>query len=170
MGDDVSPQADAPADELAPIESAIPPRVVPQQPPPPAAAQIPFAIQQVSVSIGPLPPPEVIAAYENAIPGTGKRFFNVWQEEAEHRRSLELAKVTAEVKDVANSRVEARRGQLAALTLGLVAVVAGVIVAGVAAPTAGGFIAVSGVTAILTAFLNQKPNKPSPDPTAPTGS
>jgi TRAP-type mannitol/chloroaromatic compound transport system permease large subunit len=74
------------------------------------------------------------------------------------------------VTDVADSRVEARRGQLAALALGLVAVVSGAIVAGVASPTAGGFIAVSGVTAILTAFLNQRANKPLPDSTGPTGS
>ena len=104
MAEEPTPRSDGPADQLAPV----PPQVITQKPPASTGDQIPIAFQQVSVSVGPLPPPEVIAAYEKAIRGAGKRFFKVWEEEAEHRRSLEVAKVTAEVKDVADSRVEAR--------------------------------------------------------------
>lgn len=71
--------------------------------PPPATQEIPpevralgrlFAAQiestqSISVSSGPLPPPEVLKAYDEVLKGAAKRIFDMAERQATHRQALE---------------------------------------------------------------------------------
>lgn len=48
-----------------------------------------MAEQRHSEFSGPLPPPEVLAKYENAFPGAAKKIFQMAEDQAQHRRSME---------------------------------------------------------------------------------
>lgn len=47
------------------------------------------AEQRRSAFIGPLPPPEILAKYENAYPGAAEKIFQMAQDQARHRRTME---------------------------------------------------------------------------------
>jgi len=38
---------------------------------------------------GPLPPPEILAKYENTFPGAAERIFQMAEDQAQHRRNME---------------------------------------------------------------------------------
>lgn len=44
---------------------------------------------------GPIPPPDLIRQYEEIRPGSSDLFFSSWQEQSEHRRSLETKVIGA---------------------------------------------------------------------------
>lgn len=48
-----------------------------------------MAEQHRSEFSGPLPPPEVLAKYEDVFPGAAERIFQMAENQAQHRRSLE---------------------------------------------------------------------------------
>lgn len=45
--------------------------------------------QSRSAFVGPLPPPEILAKYENTFPGAAERIFQMAEDQALHRRSME---------------------------------------------------------------------------------
>lgn len=73
----------------------------------------------------PLPPPEVIEAYNLAHPGASELIFTAFREEGVHRRELEKRGLEASIQDAERDRTEARIGQLGALLIFFVAVAAG---------------------------------------------
>ena len=48
---------------------------------------------------GPLPAPEIVAQFDDAVPGSGERIFKEWETEAGHRRSFDGKVLNAEIFD-----------------------------------------------------------------------
>lgn len=70
---------------------------------------------------GPLPPPEVLAEYERAIPGVGQEIVRAFTEERQHRHDLER-KRDASFRDLEFAHIETvRRGMRYGLTVALAA-------------------------------------------------
>lgn len=73
-----------------------------------------FAEARVQHFTGPLPPPHVIADYEAVVPGMAEKIVTAFEEQGRHRRTLEDLSIREQWR-------LARRGQVFAFTLGLVA-------------------------------------------------
>lgn len=50
-----------------------------------------------SVFIGPLPPPDILAAYEDAIPGLGGKIVDTFQQQVTHRINMEQERNRADI-------------------------------------------------------------------------
>lgn len=77
-----------------------------------------LAVQQVSLSQGPLPPAEELAKYEEVCKGAADRIIKMAEGQSEHRKAIEKS-----VVDSANRR--ANRGLVFAFILALVVLVGG---------------------------------------------
>src|SRR5262245_5556562 len=80
-----------------------------------------MAVRHQSFS-GPLPPPELLGKYEAICPVSADRIISLAEREAEHRRSIEKAIVSAGVEQEKRDSAEARRGQVCALLITLAAI------------------------------------------------
>jgi uncharacterized membrane protein len=67
---------------------------------------------------GPLPAPSILAGFEEVLPGSADRIVSMAEEQASHRRNLEAAVITANVRSQ-------QLGQWFGFLLGLAGVVAG---------------------------------------------
>jgi uncharacterized membrane protein len=79
----------------------------------------------------------VLAEDEELLPGAADRLIRMAEQEADHRRKMEKALVEAEIADVRAEREERKRGQTYGLSIGLVALCVGALVAVVAPSTTG---------------------------------
>jgi uncharacterized membrane protein len=117
---------------------------------------------------GPLPHPVVLAGYAEIDASFPQRIIAMAEAQAEHQRALQSKALDADVNDrVAIRRIE-RRGQLFALIFGCFSMAAGATAAVFGAPWPGGFFGLSGVGAIMIAFIlgrkadkNAKPEESS---------
>jgi uncharacterized membrane protein len=82
-----------------------------------------------------------------------KKLLDLVEQEAAHRRALELQSLEARVSDEKAGRLEARVGQIFALLIGIVAVVSGTYTAVSGAQLAGSFIGGGGVIGLVTVFI-----------------
>lgn len=110
---------------------------------------------------GPLPPPDILGGYERIVPGSANRLIRLLEDEANHRRAMERAVVEGSLK-------EKSRGQFFGLVIGLVAIIAGAIVAALGQPAAGATIGGVGVAGIVAVFvigrtLDQRIRSENPD-------
>jgi len=95
---------------------------------------------------GPLPPPDVLEKYEAVTPGFAERIVKMAEAEQAHRHTLESTVVEKSFK-------EAERGQRYGLWIGVVAIVAGSITAGMGATIAGSIIGGGGVIGLVSVFV-----------------
>src|SRR5689334_8353069 len=68
----------------------------PPQTPTRARQESQLILTQVSYS-GPLPPPDMLEAFERALPGAANRILTLTEVQARHRRSVETRLVTARI-------------------------------------------------------------------------
>ena len=101
---------------------------------------------------GPLPDPETLKKYEEAMPGTVDRIIKMAEEQAKHRQEIEKAEVNTESRD-------SMLGILSALFMGLGILVAGTLIAilakNPAAAWIGGFLDLAGIATIIGTFLKE---------------
>lgn len=95
--------------------------------------------------MGPLPPPEVLKAYNEALPDGANRIVTAFEKQGDHRRQTET------------------RGQKYALWIALSAIVAAVVCALQGQPLVGGTIVLSalvgiGLTGAIRLFLRRRAN------------
>lgn len=109
-------------------------------------------LQQMQFS-GPLPPPNLLDAYEKAHPGLAAKIITFAEQEANHRRAMERIAMDADVGAQNKIFQEANRGQNYALIIGLFSIAAGTFAAIMGAEIAGGFIGSTGVVGLVTAFI-----------------
>lgn len=83
-----------------------------------AGGAVEVSVQSVQFQ-GPLPPPQVLAQYDAALPGCAERIVSMAEAQAAHRRTLES-------KVIEGKAVTERRGQVFAFMLALVAILGGV--------------------------------------------
>lgn len=119
---------------------------------------------------GPIPPPSMLAQYDDIAPGLALRLVGHAEAEAQHRRSLENRMVEARIAESKANFAEARRGQVFALVITMSALMAGSYVAVSGAPWAGGILGVAGIGGIVTTFIlgrnlsgQKKPSPPTSD-------
>jgi uncharacterized membrane protein len=141
--------------ELIPQDHASqinPPQQDPQQMILPGMAQI-----VMQAHSGPIPSPELLAGYERAVPGSGDRIIKMAEQQAIHRQQLESAALTAQTADRRADRLEHRIGQIFALVIGVVALIASVLIV-VLVPTPEGatvasIVGGSTVIGLVTVFV-----------------
>ena len=105
------------------------------------------------VPFGAFPSPASLRAYEELLEGFTGRILTLTEQETTHRQAIEQRHVEALIEDQRAARLEARRGQIFGLAIGIAAIVSGSVVAALGQPWAGGFIGCGGVTGLVTAFL-----------------
>lgn len=95
---------------------------------------------------GPLPPPEILAQFEQIIPGAAERILRMAEEQSAHRRSLEAIVIKSDIS-------RSKAGQL----LGFIIAITGLLIAGLVSvfgnTVAGSIIGVSTLTSIVGVFM-----------------
>lgn len=133
-----------------------------------------LAVVQES-TVGPLPPPSMLAGYERVMPGFTKIFADSFRQEGIQRikaedREFELLKTETESR-----RADRRRGMNAAAALGSLCIVGATFLGMHGHDWLGGVLATTALGAILTAFLAARRAPPPSDdtgsirPTPPKG-
>jgi len=102
---------------------------------------------------GPLPPPSLLAKFEEIQPGLVERIVAMAEKQAQHRQSLEIKKTEAIIADQRAGRGEARLGQILGFLIGIVAIIAGAYAATVGAHWPGAIIGGGGVVALVSVFV-----------------
>jgi len=110
-------------------------------------------VQQYS---GPIPPPELLAAFEKVVPGLASKIVQWKEDESNHRRQLELTELEGNIK-LKNRRFdEKKRGQVLGFWIGTIAIISGTISIIFDHPLAGSFMGGGGVVSLVSAFLYSK--------------
>ena len=94
---------------------------------------------------GPLPPPEMLARYNDVAPNGADRVIAMAETQVQHRQSLELAVITGNLENE-------KRGQIFAFILGLVAIVGGIGLIAFGKDTQGLVAIISTLTALAGVF------------------
>lgn len=104
----------------------------------------------ISEFSGPIPPPNIIAGYEEVVPGAADRIIQMAEKQAAHRQSIEQMVAKVEARD-------SLLGILFAFVLGIGSIVACIVVVLTvrenAGAIAGSLLGVTGIGSIVTAFL-----------------
>ncbi len=106
---------------------------------------------------GPIPPPDLVRAYEDALPGLADRIVGLAESEGEHRRRQEEVALDSNIevnRKLVDAHIrEVRTGQLYALVIAIVAIGCGSFVAVSGGQFAGAVIGAGGLVGIVTAFI-----------------
>jgi len=130
------------------------------------ATQGQVATVQASFS-GPLPPPEMLRAYNEAEPGLASRIIQMAETEAQHRREIErqesAAAIQIAVKDsdarleeMRSDYLEGRWGQRFAASIGWLAILCSTYLGTHGAQATASIVGGGGLVAIVTAFLRSR--------------
>lgn len=95
---------------------------------------------------GPLPPPETLAQYDQILPGAADRIIKMAEAQSAHRRELERAAVTGNIRSEG-------RGQLFAFILALATIVGGIGLIAYDKDTAGLVAIITAFTALAGVFI-----------------
>ena len=98
---------------------------------------------------GPLPPPELLARYNDVVPNGAERIIKMAENQQTHRQDLERTVVHGNVQSE-------RRGQWMGLTISVVVLAAGVYLAAIGRQAAGGAIAVADLATLAGVFVYGK--------------
>ena len=126
---------------------------------------------QVNQFVGPIPPPALIADYGKIDSSFPERIMTLAENETAHRHRMEEKALNADIEDMKAERVYQRIGQLFGLTIGLTAVIGGLITSVKGQPIAGSLIGVGGVAGLVKVFIVgwkdqtqvPRPKQPGPD-------
>ncbi len=125
-------------------------------------AQIPQHIisHREVVQSGPLPAPEILAQYNNYLPGTGEKIVEVFVKQADHRMQLEREQLELKRRqmDLAEryARMDSRNsllGIVVAASFGVLITALGAYAVHEGAIWAGSLVGGIGVTGIIGAFI-----------------
>jgi uncharacterized membrane protein len=105
---------------------------------------------------GPLPHPEILCRYEETLPGSAERVFRQFEIEAEHRRSLEVQVIRADV-------FSQLWGSIGGSLIGLLGVGGGIWLAHEGKDLAGLATLVATLGGLITVFLYQSNDNPPSD-------
>ena len=102
---------------------------------------------------GPIPPPRMLAQYDQITPGLASRLVAHAESEAQHRREMERLIIDAQIEDRKHYYREARCGQICALIITLAALATGSYTALNGHEVAGSVIGIGGIGGIVTTFI-----------------
>lgn len=112
---------------------------------------------------GPIPPPQILAGYENLLPGAADRIISMAEKETYHRQMMEKKALDSEINGLKHEASDTRRGQYCGLLIGITAILSGTYTSVNGYPWAGSFIGVGGVIGLVSAFIAGRNTKPSND-------
>lgn len=95
---------------------------------------------------GPLPPPDILARYEEVLPGSAERILQMAEQEAEQRRALVASLVSADVS-------RARWGLWVGAFVALVAIVAATVMALAGHPWPGTVVIAVDLASVVGVFV-----------------
>ena len=95
---------------------------------------------------GPLPPPEVLKGYEEALPGTAERIVTMAEDEACHRREMQRFKLGSDAK------LEAR-GQTFGFWLAAIPLAGGMVLIGLDKPVIGTAAVIAAIAGLSGLFV-----------------
>src|SRR3990167_3524934 len=107
---------------------------------------------------GPIPPPKVLAQYEELSPGLANRIVAMAEQQGNHRRNLEATHLNAQIKHLERADWEAKLGQIFAFIIAMTAIIGGIFAIIHDYPYAGSFITTLGIGSIITASINGRFN------------
>jgi len=113
----------------------------------------------ISKFSGPLPPPEILAQYNQLTPDAADRIITMAETEASHRRELEQKVIDGEIKNEQARNIETKTGQVLGFIIGTFTVGCGTYAAVSGAEIAGGFIGTGGVASLVTVFIYGRKTK-----------
>ena len=95
---------------------------------------------------GPIPPPEVLAKYNEAVPNAAERIISMAESQSKHRQDLELTVINSDIE-------KSLRGLIFGLVIGLAAVVGGTICTITGHQIGGSIIGGGGLTGLVSVFV-----------------
>jgi uncharacterized membrane protein len=130
----------------------------------PGARVIATAYSQVT--LGPLPPPELLRGYEQICPGGADRIIKMAEVEGDHRRRMEKTALDAQIESMRRGYSEARLGQIFAFAIATIFLAGGSYVAVQGQPLTGSLFGSVGLVGIVSAFIwgRAKEQKPEEEP------
>ena len=112
---------------------------------------------------GPLPPPEIIEAYERILPGSANRILTMAEKNQDHRIEMELKKIVLdgdETKKLISSGIQrVPRGQWFGFIITIAFLVAATICAWVGHPFTASILGLGGATNLVALFLRPVANQ-----------
>lgn len=115
------------------------------------------------ISGGPIPSPEILKGYGQIDPSFPSRIVKMAEEEQAHRHDMEKRSIEAQVDDLKQDRTEARLGQWLGLTIGLVAIIGGIVAALMDKQVTGSIIGGGGVIGLVAVFVMGRHNVKNTD-------
>ncbi len=110
--------------------------------------QVIHQMVRTEIFSGPLPSPDNFQKYNEILPGAAERILKMAEQQGSHRRELEKAAITHDIK-------QSKRGSIFAFSLGVLAIVAGFILLLLGKDIYGLGAMISGIAPILIAFIYQ---------------
>ena len=107
----------------------------------------------VTISAGPIPPPDIMEQYEKTLPGSADRIIKMAENQSEHRQSLEKQRLSF-------SNREVHLGQIFGFLIGAIAIVTGGYIASSGAQISGGVMGTSVVIGLVSVFVIGSKRKP----------
>ncbi|MGN6294384.1 MAG: DUF2335 domain-containing protein [Chitinophagaceae bacterium] len=98
---------------------------------------------------GPLPPPEILKAYNKAAPDASERIIRMVETQSIHRQSLEKAAISEQLK-------ESKKGQLFAFIVALSFLIASVLLILMGHDASGTIIGTVDIVALVSVFIYGK--------------
>lgn len=111
-----------------------------------------FTIQTRSIHRGPLPSPQTLKAYNEALPGGAERIFASFEKQSQHRMDMEKGVVESQQR-------QSTRGQHYGLIVALVFIIIAGILAYTGHDTAGIILGTVDLVALVTVFIVGKSNQ-----------
>jgi uncharacterized membrane protein len=124
--------------------------------------------------VGPLPPPQILQGYEQALPGAAHSIIEMAQAQGAHRRAIESRQLEAQIEGMGSQFAEARLGQVFAFCVSALFLLCGTYTINQGHPWPGSFLGTLGVSGIVTTFIRgrhgkNQADKASEDMRKPTG-
>lgn len=114
-------------------------------------------VQKQTYHEGPLPAPQILAEYENLLPGAAERILAMAEANAAHSMEMEKKLLEAQIADAQETHTDTRRGQWG----GIFSVAAAFALAGLALycghPTVAGTICSVTILSLVTVFVTGRP-------------
>lgn len=108
---------------------------------------------------GPIPPPSVLADYEDRFPGFAERILSMAEREAQTRHLLEMKNAEIAETDIKDARMETKRGQWMSFILTAIAFGAAVFCAVINQPWVAGIIAGATLVSVVSTIMNRGSTK-----------
>ncbi|MBW1999257.1 MAG: DUF2335 domain-containing protein [Deltaproteobacteria bacterium] len=102
-------------------------------------------IESVGFS-GPLPPPQILAQYNETVPGAAERIITMAETQSKHRQALESAVIESDIR-------QSKTGLVFGFIIGMTAIVLGAVCVLYGHGLGGGLIGGSGITGLAGVFV-----------------